>query len=228
MPILPDALIAMIRERIADPNRRNAHPPAWVVGSTNDPQQVSDFLNRSGEGDDPLRGIFAQRASWGLPPARMHLIQYPDGSRGASSDSGEYPLAPPASEADLAALEARIGRPMPEDLRQMFGIADGGWGPGDAFTPDYGPGIMSIERLLQEWADLERRGPGYVGESAWPANLLPFADTGGILSYDLATGTIVQFDDHWYDHDKAIEEAFEPSHASLSDFLQQWMMEEAG
>ncbi|UIP08141.1 hypothetical protein LY632_07025 [Erythrobacter sp. SDW2] len=45
----------------------------------------------------------------------------------------------------------------------------------------------------------------------------------GMTSYDLDTGHIVTFDEHRYDHDIAIEEAFAVAHLSLAEFLLDWV-----
>lgn len=230
MPSLPEPLIAMIREKIADPARRQFGGDRISMGSTSDPEAVRSFMDQGLEGQDPgtphpFDLIRRQMAEWGQQMPEMHLSMDANGNRSASSERGSETPAPPASEEDLAKLERRIGRTLPEDLRQMFGISDGGWGPGYAFTQGYGAGLMSALGVIEQLDDLERRGPGYTAEMDWPANLLPLTDLVGTTSYDLNSGRIVQFDDHWYDHDITIEEAFSESHPSLQDFLQEWVLD---
>jgi hypothetical protein len=230
MPSLPEPLIQMLRERIADPARRHFGAPRTQHGSTASAAEVSSFLKDGlppddGTSPDPFELIRQQMQAWGQPMPEMFLSVDAHGNRSASSDSPDYPLAAPASEEDLARLETRIGRPLPEDLRQMFAIADGGWGPGYAFTAGYGPGLMSASGVIAELDDLDRRGPGYTGEYPWPAHYLPLTDCIGTTAYDLDTGEIVQWDDHWYDHDKTADEAFAVSHPSLQDFLQEWLLD---
>lgn len=230
MPSLPEPLIAMLRERIADPRRRHFGAGDQRHGSSSDPAAVEAFLTQSmppsdGTTPDAFGMMMRQMQQWGQQMPEMFLSSDGHGGFRASTDSGEYPLAPPASEADLARLEQRIGRPLPQDLRQMFGIADGGWGPGYSFTTGHGPGLHSAAGAITELDDLVRRGPGYCGERDWPENLLPLTDMVGMASYDLDTGQIVQWDDHWYDHDKTIDQAFAVSHPSLQDFLQEWLLD---
>ncbi len=228
MPSLPQELIEMIEDRIADPRRRHFSGENQHHGASSDPEEIKRFLNDNlhcddTRGVDPFDAIRQQMTAWGQPMPKMFLTSDAQGSRGASTSDPDYPIARPASESDLARLEARIGRPLPEDLRQMFGVANGGWGPGYSFTPGHGPGLHSVEGMILELDDLERRGPGYTSEMAWPGELLPLTDLVGTASYNLDTGAIVQFDDHWYDHDKTIETAFATSHPSLEDFLREWV-----
>lgn len=230
MPALPQPLIDMIKDRIADPARRHLGGDDRQMGVSSDPSEIANFLKLGdGPADDAASKAFEavqkQMKLWGQQMPTMHLSVDSHGNPRASSDSTTYPLAGPASDADLARLEQRIGRPLPEDLRQMYAIADGGWGPGQAFTLGFGPGLRSASGVINELDDLERRGPGYTGEMSWPSHLLPIGDNMGTVSYDLESGKIVQFDDYWYDNDKSIEQAFAVSHPSLADFLQEWLLD---
>ena len=229
MPVLPDQLVTMLKERIADRRTRHFGGDSTLHGSSSNAEEIEAFMTQNlpptdGTTPDPFALIAQQMAAWGQQMPEMFLSSDAHGNRRASTDNPEYPLAPPASEDEMAALEGRIGRPLPEDLKQMFGIANGGWGPGYSYTTGHGPGLNSTEGVISELDDLERRGPGYTGEMAWPANLLPLTDNVGPASYDLDTGEIVQWDDHWYDHDKTIDQAFAVSHPTLADFLQEWLL----
>ncbi|GGD65546.1 hypothetical protein GCM10011411_27400 [Aurantiacibacter arachoides] len=231
MPSLPPSLIAMIADRVADPRRRQFGGDRTQHGSTSDPAAIQGFMNETRRDDgaggpDPFDLIREQMASWGQAMPAMFLSSDAQGNRSASSSNPATPLAAPAGEADLAALEARVGRPLPDDLRQMFGIANGGWGPGYSHTEGHGPGLMSARGIIRELDDLERRGPGYTGEVAWPGSFVPLTDNMGPAAYDLDTGQVWQWDEYWYDHDKTIDQAWSVSHASLADFLQDWLMNE--
>ena len=231
MPSLPQALIEMLEDRIADPGRRQFGGDKTVHSHTSDPDAIRKFMNEGRQDDgtggpDPFNLIRQQMAHWGQSLPEMFLSTDANGNRSASSSNPATPLAPPASAADLAALEKRIGRPLPEDLRQMFGIANGGWGPGYSYTEGFGAGLNSTGGMIADLDDLERRGPGYTGEVEWPSTLLPLTDNMGMAAYDLTTGEVWQWDEHWYDHDKTIDQAWSVSHASLADFLQDWLMSE--
>lgn len=231
MPSLPQALVEMLEDRVADPRRRHFGADNQRHGSTSDPEAIKGFLNQNLQDDgtggpDPFEAIRQQMAAWGQPMPEMFLSSDGHGGFRASTDNPDYPLAPPATDADLAALEARIGRPLPDDLRQMYRIADGGWGPGYSFTTGHGPGLNSARGTITELDDLERRGPGYTEEAKWPAHFVPLTENVGPAAYDLDTGEIWQWDDHWYDHEKTIDQAWAVSHPSLADFLQDWLMSE--
>ena len=227
---LAEQLVEMLRAKIADPEKRHFGGDKVYHGSSSDPGAVDQFLR--GGAFDPGEStsaawdsVMRQMTAWGQQLPEMRLASDAHGNRSASTESPRLPLAPPATDEEIARLENRIARPLPEDLRQMFCIANGGWGPGYSYTVGHGPGILSTDGVIAELDDLERRGPGYTGEMAWPANLLPLTDLGGTVSYDLETGEIVQWDDHWYDHDKKITQAFAVSHPSLQDFLQEWLLD---
>lgn len=227
MHILPDPLVDAIRIRIADPARRHYRRPGASLGSFSSGSDVARLMDESPFGNgDIFRDMLGKMAEWGHPSPTFHVVRGEHGEISASTDDRDaYPLADPASAAELAALEATVGRPLPGDLNQMWGIADGGWGPGFSFTTGHGPGLHSADGAKKELEDLRRRGPGYTAEMAWPANLLPLTDGGGgMVSYDLDTGHIVAFDDHWYDHDIArIEDAFAVTHLSLGEWLEDWV-----
>lgn len=222
---LPQALVAALTARIADPQRRQFRREGQKLGSFDNPEELFRLMDEdSPEGSTPFRDVVAQMNQWGQPMPTMHVIKTDAGLSASSTNQDDITLAAPASEQSLAALEKLTGRPLPEDLRQMWGIADGGWGPGYSYTIGHGAGLHSVEGCGMELEDLRRRGPGYTAEMDWPANLLPLTDGGhGMVSYDLDTGRIVTFDDYWYDHDITIQEAFAVTHLTLAEFLQEWL-----
>lgn len=227
MHTLPPQLVDAIRDRIADPLRRHYRNPGQSLGAFENAKDVANLMDESPFGNgDIFRDILGKMAEWGHPNPTFHVTRGPNGEIGASTeDRDAYPLAPPAGAADLRALEAAVGRELPDDLRQMWAIADGGWGPGVSYTTGHGPGLHSASGVLAELNDLRRRGPGYTGETEWPANLLPLSDGGrGMISYDLESGQIVAFNDYWYDEDiERIEDAFSVSHLSLGEWLAEWV-----
>ncbi|MFC4295700.1 SMI1/KNR4 family protein [Novosphingobium tardum] len=225
MTALPPALVAAISARIRDPGRRHDPLGGTPGGVVTDPEELIAMFGRlSPEAEGPFRGVVAQMAAWGQKMPPMHVTNYPDGTFGASSeDADALPLAAPASEADIATLERKIGRKLPADLRALYAIADGGWGPGTAYTQGRGSGFQSLEAVGNVLDDLRRRGPGYTGEHPWPAHLLPIADTTGPVSYNLDTGEIVAFNDYYFDDGQTVEEAFTVLHPSLAAWLEEWV-----
>ncbi len=225
--IVPEPLISAIRDRIADPLRRHFRAPGENLGAFADPQAVARLMDESVFGNgDIFREMAAKMAEWGHEKPIIYVNRGPHGEIGASTDEKDaYPLARPVKAANLEALAQSIGRELPRDLRQMWAIADGGWGPGLSFTTGHGPGLHSASGARVELEDLRRRGPGYTAEMAWPDNLLPLTDgERGMISYDLDTGHIVAFNDYWYDEDiAAIEDAFAVTHLTLGEWLAEWL-----
>lgn len=100
------------------------------------------------------------------------------------------PLPVPASDKDIAAAEAKLGFPLPADLKQLYaGIADGGFGPNG--------GLVPLKKLTKHYRQLSDAPPDEVwGE--WPEHLLPiiFSDPEepGEDCYDLKSGQIILWD----------------------------------
>jgi cell wall assembly regulator SMI1 len=65
-------------------------------------------------------------------------------------------LPPPASAAAIAALEAKLGFALPDDVRAFYLAHDGGPDDHESFIAapgeDYGRELLSIERIAGEWA----------------------------------------------------------------------------
>lgn len=226
MTALPSDLVGKIEQRIADPVRRHDDLGGVPEGTLSDPSEVFAKLERENPelGRTPFRDVVAQMNEWGQSMPPMHFTRYPAGSTGASSENERaFALAGPASAADIARTEELIGRKLPADLRALYAIADGGWGPGVAYTQGRGRGFQSLEAVAATLEDLRRRGPGYTGEAKWPANLLPIADFGGPLSYNLDTGQIVAFNDYYYDDELTLAQGFTTLHPDLESWLREWV-----
>jgi hypothetical protein len=226
MKTLPNDLVAALDRRIADPVRRHDDLGGVPDSVLTDPSEVFAKLElqNPGLGRTPFRDVVAQMNEWGQQMPPMHFTRYPGGATGASSnDERAFPLAQPAKDSDIARIEGLIGRKLPADLRSLYAIADGGWGPGGAYTAGYGRGFQSLSAVAATLKDLRRRGPGYTGEAKWPDNLLPVADTMGPVSYNLDTGEVVAFNDYWYDDKITIEQAFTTIHPDLETWLREWV-----
>jgi hypothetical protein len=226
MAALPSDLVSAIELRIADPVRRHDDFGGIPGEVLTEPEQVFALFEKNNPelGRTPFRDVVAQMNAWGQKMPPMHVTRYADGGIGTSStDELAQPLARPATEEDVAKVEAMIGRKLPADLRALYAIADGGWGPGTAYTSDLGTGFQSLSAVASTLADLRRRGPGWTGEAPWPDHLLPIADTTGPVSYNLDTGEIVAFNDYWYNDDLTIDQAFSVTHPTLEAWLREWV-----
>ena len=220
-PGLSPELVEAIKLRIQDPRRRSTVRPGEPVAVVTEPGQLEKlFASQGPEAVAALRAVNEQREQWGQQMPPMYVTQNDNGTLAASSeDPNNYPLALPAAEAAFDQLERSIGRALPQDLRQLYLIADGGFGPGLGYTPGFGPGLYSLERIGQELDDLRRRGPDYTGRTAWPSHLLPLTDNFGPVSYDLERGVIVAFNEYYEDEGLTVDEAFSDLHPNLEEWL---------
>src|SRR5512141_758776 len=143
MPGVDDALIARLRERVADPKRR-----------TDAPQSLS-ISGPGGTMTTMFGGISSlRRAAGGMDPE----------AAGMTTDNTS-PLPAPASATTLEAADRVLGFALPAGLRRLYlEVADGGFGPGG--------GLLSIGAALEARRDLVGGGELPRGRT-WPANLLP-------------------------------------------------------
>jgi hypothetical protein len=218
---LSDDLLARLSDRAADPARRSdaaaRTASAIRIGVAASFAEAAAMIEAAAPGDLMAAGqaqMMRQMPAWGTKP--LYVERNPDGTFRASTDNPADDLVP-VSEDDVAALEDTVGRQLPGELFQLYTIADGRFGPG------LGDGLSPLADVRKAWVDLRRRGPGYTGEAEWPEHLVPIAELMGPVSYDLDSGAIVGFDDYWYDHDKAIGDAFEQLAPDLATWLEEWL-----
>jgi hypothetical protein len=96
-------------------------------------------------------------------------------------DREPYPFASPE---DIAAAEVELGFPLPPLLRDVYGVANGGIGPGYGVYP-LGEGDGTLVAVYQQfvtdglstWRDAEPGQPDH-DFSPWPERLLPLCDWG--------------------------------------------------
>jgi hypothetical protein len=129
--------------------------------------------------------------------------------------------AAPASEADLARAEQRLGFAIPADLAQLYGdVGNGGFGPGGGLRP-----LAALVDAFDErraWAEDE-------GENHWPERLLPMVQLDpGDLCLDAETGTVVEWDPEGIEEGDADEYArsFIVRFGSLEAWLEDWLQSE--
>jgi len=140
----------------------------------------------------------------------------------ADEDPSDRPsdLLPPASQDDIAAVEAALGFPLPDDLKQLYtSVGNGGFGPSVGFLP-----LAEVATRYQEFRS-EPQGPG---DDIWPENRLPIIPVdAGEACYDLTAGKIVCWDmEELVDEeaeDEAWERSFKPWADSLADWLETWL-----
>lgn len=194
---MDDALIARLRERVADPKRR-----------TDAPQSLS-FSGAGGTMTTMFGGIGSLlRAAGGMDPETAGF-----------TTENTSPLPAPASEATVDAAERVLGFPLPAGLRRLYlEVADGGFGPGG--------GLLSVEAVLGARRELVGGGELPRGRT-WPATMLPIrANEPGYACLDVKTGEIVDWDpeelSEW-SSDARWQRSFKPSAPSLEAWLATWL-----
>jgi hypothetical protein len=121
----------------------------------------------------------------------------------------------PASEAEVAAAEAKLGFALPADLRQLYlAVANGGVGPED--------GLYSLKQLLRKWREMTHEPVGPRGQK-WPARLLPIhGDSWDLTCIDRESGKLVYFDLEEIDYG-GWKACFKEEAESLDAWLGQWL-----
>jgi hypothetical protein len=120
---------------------------------------------------------------------------------------------PPATVQELATAEQALGRPLPELLRRLYGVANGGFNNVLGLTREAMDDNFTVIGLYEGWA---QRGEDEGFEAwRWPAAMLPFAYHGCTLfsCLDLDTGRVYSFDPNGFieeDADFDLEEGEEP------------------
>jgi hypothetical protein len=220
MADIPLDLFQRISERANDPMRRTYMSGAAAGAQPLDMSQLmADFQKHAPEQAQGLLGAFGKMQGMfgGNMPGMMMM-----GPGGLMSMGGEaagpQPLPPAPSEAELKQAEAAIGRPLPDEVKQLYAIADGGFGPGE--------GLLSLAELADRYGELTREPYGPAGQD-WPKNLLPLFDEDPVLScIDLDSGQIVAWDPEEIedeDSDDDWQRSFKVEHPSLSVLMAEWL-----
>ena len=180
-------------------------------------QENKAIEDRFGGQPNPLDMIRAQMEAWGqTPPSKMSFVEK-DGYIGASTQPpGSKPLTPPPGAGDWAELERIVGWPMPEDLKRLYSISDGGFGPGF-------DGLNPVQRIGSYCKDYRRRGPDYCGTIDYPASFIPIANEMLDYHYDLETGRIISSDQDWDNHGLEKEDIYDIAFQSLAEMMEDWL-----
>ena len=208
--ILDAELIARIRERSADPDRRTnssgIHSQAVDLGS---------LLGQIGGGQAAaLQGFMGQFAD--VMKGFGVVSPMPVGDRATGRDPA--PLPPPATAAQIAEAETALGFALPIELRSLYlDIANGGFGPGD--------GLYSLAELTGQYHDMTSEPFGPQGQP-WPANFLAIAhDDPGEICVDRTSGAVIVWDPEAIEgaSDKYWQASFKAEAASIAALFEQWL-----
>lgn len=246
METITDALLARIAERARDPGRRylsaaedearvelpideverreeewtrrNLARSAAVTGRDIPAEDIERYVDEWRASRDVVRQeMEAQMRAWGqTPPTTRTVIETDDAFRVSSDPPGAKPLKPPPGESDWKALENVTGRPVPEDLKCLYSISDGGFGPGFF-------GLNSVQLIMAGYDDFRLRGPDYCNSASYPKSFIPLAGETLDYHYDLDTGRIISSNAHWENDDLDAEDIYDVAFQSLAALMEDWL-----
>lgn len=179
-----DALIARLRARAADPERR----ADVIVDAFSAQVRTMDLgslmgMGRSVAGD--LGRLLGQIRTTGTVSPDLQARAESIGQLMSTPARPDLPAV--ATGAAVAQAEATLGRRLPDALRRAWlEVANGGVGPGS--------GLLSVEAATQAYADMRRDPEGPRG-ATWPEGLLPVvAFDPGYDCVDLDSGKVITWD----------------------------------
>ncbi|NJD27447.1 MAG: SMI1/KNR4 family protein [Chloroflexi bacterium] len=222
-----DNLIVRLKARAADPERRTAAPQSLTMagpGGTlttmfgsfgGGPPGSMGTMNLGGLLDDLRSVVASNQAGRAIDPAIAGRVDAMAADFSMTNPATSGALPAPASPGVLDDAERRVGRPLPADLRRVYGeIANGGFGPGG--------GLLPIEHAVDLYLELRTDPPGPRGQ-AWPEGLLPLrANDPGFECLDLASGRIVDWDPEDLT-ERSGDAAWQRSFAEVASSLEAWL-----
>ena len=220
MADIPLDLFERIAARANDPMRRTYMSGATANAQPLDMSQLmADFQKHAPEQAQGLLGAFGKMQGMFGGNMPGFTMMGPGGLMNmGGAPAGPQPLAPPPGDDELKQAEAAIGRPLPDDVKQLYAIGDGGFGPGD--------GLLPLAQLVERYRELTHEPYGPAGQD-WPKNLLPLFDENPVLScIDLDSGQVVAWDPEEIedeDSDEDWQRSFKVEHPSLSVLMAEWL-----
>lgn len=228
MADIPSDLFQRIAERANDPMRRTFASGAMATAKPLDLEaMVGDLVAQQHPGAGQLQGMLGNltKMMGGLGGLQQGfggmLMAGPDGTYrigGAEPPAEPTKLAASPGEAALAEAAQRIGRPLPPELRQLYAIGDGGFGPGD--------GLFPLAELLERYDECVREPIGPGGQ-LWPVNLLPlFEEPPQLLCLDTDSGRMICWDPERIEdveQGSDWDQSFVPEADSLGAYMEAWL-----
>jgi len=200
-------------------NKKRAREAALRDGMTPEEYDKNAQINAKLQAGQPSAFdlMMAQMRAWGqTPPDKLSFVET-EGHIGASTEApGAKPLTAPPKPSDWSELERIAGRPIPDELKRLYSIADGGFGPG--FT-----GLHPVHRIASYCEDFRRRGPDYCGTIAYPESFLPVAGEMLDYHYDLDTGRIISSNQDWVNDELEPEDIYDIAFQSLAAMMEDWL-----
>lgn len=215
-------LLQRIAARAGDPMRRTFTSGAEANARPFDLDGlVDDFRKNAPPQAQGLLGALGKMQSMFAGSMPRFTMMGPGGPMGfGGGSSGLQPLRAPPGEEQFEAAAKAVGRPLPVEVRQLYRIADGGFGPGG--------GLLPLEEAVARYVELTREPYGPLGQD-WPKRLFPLFDEDPVLScIDLDNGEMIAWDPEEIedeDSDEDWQRSFKPDHPGLGAMLEQWLGE---
>ena len=223
---LDGELLDRVRARAMDPQRRTYWAGVAEKSTPFGLPEMEDELVRNaqhipGHALAGLAGIMKGLGKIaplvGLPQMNVIMDDGPSGGMMMMKAGAGGKLGAPATEPALAHADSRLGITLPEPLRQLYRIADGGFGPGN--------GLLSLAKMISLHGKLTSKPQGPSGEP-WPAKLLPIWEVDEeIGALDLESGGITTYDPSRMQdiHGGYWRRSFAKEHGSVAEMLEGWL-----
>ena len=217
--MLSEELLSRVTKRANDPER--CSDVASIGGQTMNIETMLGQLGGAGEQfkamQGQMSGLMGQFATIMQGFGVVSPLPQPGEGKAAQRKVNQVP--PPATEAAIAAAEAKLGFSLPDDLKQLYAtVADGRFGPGQ--------GLYSLDELVREYQDFTSEPFGPQGQF-WPANLLSIChDDPGEICLDRDSGKIIFWDPEELSEgpsNKYWLRSFKEEAADLSALFEKWV-----
>lgn len=220
MADIPLDLFKRIADRANDPMRRtymagaNANAVPLDLGAL-----MADFQKHGAPGAQGLLGAFGKMQSLFGGNMPGFSMMGPGGVMSVGgAPAGPQPLGDPPGEQALIEAGRAIGRPLPDEVQQLYAIGDGGFGPGE--------GLMPLAEVIDRYRELTREPYGPLGQD-WPKQLLPLFDENPVLNcIDMDSGEMVAWDPEEIEDEDSDEDwrrSFKVEHPSLAALMADWL-----
>jgi hypothetical protein len=211
-----DQLIAGLRARAADPDRR----ADVMVDSFSASVRTMDLGSLLGMGRSVAGGLnqlLGEIRSTGMPSAESRAAA--DAIDAAMRTPAQPMLPAQASAAAVEAAERELGGTLPIALRRAYlEVADGGFGPG--------AGLIPLSAAMAAYRSYLGESPG-PRRSTWPRGVLPVTEREpGHYCVEVATGRVLDWDPEdlrEHSNDAAWQRTFSEVAPSVEAWLTTWV-----
>jgi SMI1/KNR4 family protein SUKH-1 len=220
MADLPLDLFKRIADRANDPMRRT-----YMAGARANAQPldfgalIGDLKEHGAPGAQSLLGAFGKLQGL-MGGSGGALMMGPGGlmSMAGGEPAGPQPLGPVPDQTALDDAAKRIGGPLPDEVRQLYAIGDGGFGPGE--------GLFPLAELVARYEEVTAEDFCPEGQE-WPKSLLPlFSEDPVLVCIDMDGGGIVAWDPEEIEDEDSDEDwrrSFKREQSSLAALMSEWL-----